>query len=103
MRFSEARSLPTVGNRLRQLRKRTNASLAANGQRWYDPWILSCHPFSVFSACGVGFDMQLVPPVCKQPGMNLKLNEVPGSILAARGFRAAGVFCDIKRLGTGKG
>jgi glutamate N-acetyltransferase/amino-acid N-acetyltransferase len=28
---------------------------------------------------------------------------VPGSILAPRGFRAAGVFCDIKRLGTGKG
>src|SRR5512142_3030454 len=28
---------------------------------------------------------------------------VPGSIVAPRGFRAAGVFCDIKRLGTGKG
>lgn len=26
-----------------------------------------------------------------------------GSVVAARGFRAAGVFCDIKRLGTGKG
>src|SRR5947199_6441007 len=33
----------------------------------------------------------------------LKLTEISGSILAARGFRAAGVFCDIKRLGTGKG
>ncbi|RME95237.1 MAG: bifunctional glutamate N-acetyltransferase/amino-acid acetyltransferase ArgJ [Verrucomicrobia bacterium] len=28
---------------------------------------------------------------------------IPGSIVAPRGFRAAGVFCDIKRLGTGKG
>ena len=35
--------------------------------------------------------------------MKAKLTEVPGSILAPRGFRAAGVFCDIKRLGTGKG
>src|SRR6476661_2526017 len=28
---------------------------------------------------------------------------LPGSITAPRGFRASGVFCDIKRLGTGKG
>lgn len=28
---------------------------------------------------------------------------VPGSICAPRGFKAAAVFCDIKRLGTGKG
>lgn len=35
--------------------------------------------------------------------MKLKLKPVPGSILAPQGFRAAGVFCDIKRLGTGKG
>src|ERR1035441_6440247 len=35
--------------------------------------------------------------------MKAKLAEVTGSILAPRGFRAAGVFCDIKRLGTGKG
>jgi glutamate N-acetyltransferase / amino-acid N-acetyltransferase len=34
---------------------------------------------------------------------NIKLTQVPGSIVAAQGFRAAGVFCDIKRLGTGKG
>lgn len=32
---------------------------------------------------------------------NLKI--IPGSITAPRGFRAAGIFCDIKRLGTGKG
>lgn len=31
------------------------------------------------------------------------LKPVPGSILAPRGFLASGVFCDIKRLGTGKG
>jgi glutamate N-acetyltransferase/amino-acid N-acetyltransferase len=29
--------------------------------------------------------------------------EIGGSVTAPRGFRAAGVFCDIKRLGTGKG
>src|SRR5512137_940268 len=28
---------------------------------------------------------------------------ISGSITAARGFVSAGVFCDIKRLGTGKG
>src|SRR5262249_21007340 len=28
---------------------------------------------------------------------------IPGSVSAPRGFLAAGVFCDIKRLGTGKG
>src|ERR1700722_14267502 len=28
---------------------------------------------------------------------------IPGSIIAPEGFLASGVFCDIKRLGTGKG
>src|SRR6202012_5741219 len=28
---------------------------------------------------------------------------VPGSIVAPKGFSASGVFCDIKKLGTGKG
>src|SRR2546430_16248359 len=31
------------------------------------------------------------------------MTELLGSIVAPRGFRASGVFCDIKRLGTGKG
>ena len=35
--------------------------------------------------------------------MKPRLTAVPGSILAPRGFKTAGVFCDIKRLGTGKG
>jgi glutamate N-acetyltransferase/amino-acid N-acetyltransferase len=35
--------------------------------------------------------------------MKAKLTEIPGSILAPQGFRAAGIFSDIKRLGTGKG
>nr|MBP9903427.1 bifunctional ornithine acetyltransferase/N-acetylglutamate synthase [Verrucomicrobiota bacterium] len=35
--------------------------------------------------------------------MKPKLKLVDGSIIAPRGFRASGVFCDIKRLGTGKG
>lgn len=34
---------------------------------------------------------------------NSKWTHVPGSILAPLGFKASGVFCDIKRLGTGKG
>src|SRR4051812_29019108 len=32
-----------------------------------------------------------------------KFHLIPGSICAPRGFKAAAVFCDIKRLGTGKG
>jgi glutamate N-acetyltransferase / amino-acid N-acetyltransferase len=35
--------------------------------------------------------------------MKTMFKKVAGSILAPRGFRAAGVFCDLKRLGTGKG
>jgi glutamate N-acetyltransferase/amino-acid N-acetyltransferase len=35
--------------------------------------------------------------------MEPKFSEIRGSIIAPRGFKAAGVFCDIKRLGTGKG
>jgi glutamate N-acetyltransferase / amino-acid N-acetyltransferase len=35
--------------------------------------------------------------------MKEKIHHVPGSITAPQGFLAAGVFCDIKRLGTGKG
>src|SRR5438067_4619807 len=35
--------------------------------------------------------------------MKFKWTEIAGSIVAPIGFRASGVFCDIKRLGTGKG
>ena len=35
--------------------------------------------------------------------MKNPFKEIPGSITAPRGFLASGVFCDIKRLGTGKG
>jgi glutamate N-acetyltransferase / amino-acid N-acetyltransferase len=35
--------------------------------------------------------------------MKTILKNVPGSIVAPQGFLASGVFCDIKRLGTGKG
>jgi glutamate N-acetyltransferase/amino-acid N-acetyltransferase len=35
--------------------------------------------------------------------MKRSFQPIPGSITAPQGFRAAGVFCDIKRLGTGKG
>src|ERR1700742_2781370 len=33
----------------------------------------------------------------------VNLKTVPGSIIAPQGFTTGGVFCDIKRLGTGKG
>jgi glutamate N-acetyltransferase/amino-acid N-acetyltransferase len=33
----------------------------------------------------------------------MKLKLIPGSVVAPSGFKASGVFCDIKRLGTGKG
>jgi glutamate N-acetyltransferase/amino-acid N-acetyltransferase len=35
--------------------------------------------------------------------MKTQFKEISGSIVAPRGFLASGVFCDIKRLGTGKG
>jgi len=35
--------------------------------------------------------------------MKAKITEISGSVVAPQGFQAAGVFCDIKRLGTGKG
>ncbi|MCU0771074.1 MAG: bifunctional glutamate N-acetyltransferase/amino-acid acetyltransferase ArgJ [Verrucomicrobia bacterium] len=35
--------------------------------------------------------------------MKSQFKAVSGSVVAPRGFRASGVFCDIKRLGTGKG
>src|SRR5438132_13008095 len=35
--------------------------------------------------------------------MNKQFRRISGSVVAPRGFLAAGVFCDIKRLGTGKG
>src|SRR5271157_2491835 len=35
--------------------------------------------------------------------MKKPFTHIEGSILAPRGFLASGVFCDIKRLGTGKG
>src|SRR5580698_11613180 len=38
--------------------------------------------------------------ICK---MKLKLKNINGSVVAPQGFLAGGVFCDIKRLGTGKG
>src|SRR5438046_2679856 len=33
----------------------------------------------------------------------MRVKEIPGSIVAPKGFSASGVFCDIKKLGTGKG
>src|SRR2546427_9280870 len=35
--------------------------------------------------------------------MKTKFSRITGSIAAPRGFLASGIFCDIKRLGTGKG
>src|ERR1043166_9958077 len=33
----------------------------------------------------------------------MKFKIIPGSIVAPKGFSAAGAFCDIKKLDTGKG
>jgi len=35
--------------------------------------------------------------------MKSEFRTIPGSVVAPQGFLASGVFCDIKRLGTGKG
>jgi glutamate N-acetyltransferase/amino-acid N-acetyltransferase len=35
--------------------------------------------------------------------MPIQFKTIPGSVVAPQGFYASGVFCDIKRLGTGKG
>ena len=35
--------------------------------------------------------------------MKKNFKEIPGSVVAPKGLLASGVFCDIKRLGTGKG
>lgn len=35
--------------------------------------------------------------------MSIRIKEIAGGIVAPQGFLASGVFCDIKRLGTGKG
>src|SRR5215469_18635512 len=35
--------------------------------------------------------------------MKVKVTEINGSVIAAQRFKASGVFCDIKRLGTGAG
>jgi glutamate N-acetyltransferase/amino-acid N-acetyltransferase len=35
--------------------------------------------------------------------MKMKFKTIEGSVVAPKGFSAGGIFCDIKRLGTGKG
>src|SRR5881394_2878140 len=35
--------------------------------------------------------------------MPVRFTTIPGSVTAPKGFLASGVFCDIKRMGTGKG
>src|SRR5260221_14013674 len=35
--------------------------------------------------------------------MKTKFKEITGSVVAPKGFLASGVFCEIKKLGTGKG
>lgn len=35
--------------------------------------------------------------------MQFKFKPIDGAVVAPQGFLAGGVFCDIKRLGTGKG
>jgi glutamate N-acetyltransferase/amino-acid N-acetyltransferase len=42
-------------------------------------------------------------PVSSSAAVNVKLKHIDGAVIAAKGFRTSGIFCDIKRLGTGKG
>src|SRR5271165_6860746 len=35
--------------------------------------------------------------------MKMQFKEINGSVIAPIGFMASGVFCDLKKLGTGKG
>jgi len=60
---------------------------------------------SRFCTCRARWELQLLAAIfgTKAQLMMFKFIEVPGSVVAPRGFQAAGVFCDIKRLGTGKG
>src|SRR5215472_5327927 len=44
-----------------------------------------------------------MPPPKRVEYMKPKFKSLEGSVVAPKGFKAAGVFCDIKRLGTGKG
>jgi glutamate N-acetyltransferase / amino-acid N-acetyltransferase len=44
-----------------------------------------------------------MPPRKRAEYMKSLLKPAEGSVVAPKGFKAAGVFCDIKRLGTGKG
>src|SRR5258705_12027730 len=39
----------------------------------------------------------------RSSSMKSKFKQIAGSIVAPQGFLASGVFCDIKRIGTGKG
>src|SRR4029079_7679555 len=45
----------------------------------------------------------MVRPRKRDEYMKSKLKLVEGAIVAPKGFKTAGVFCDIKRHGTGKG
>jgi glutamate N-acetyltransferase/amino-acid N-acetyltransferase len=51
-------------------------------------------------AAKIAGDFASVPS--EMPG-SPRMKQIPGSICAPRGFKAAAVFCDIKRIGTGKG
>ena len=63
---------------------------------WFD-WNLTQFVFESRHVC--------VQKEQQQTHSNMKqsFKKVPGSIVAPKGFKTAGVFCDIKRLGTGKG
>jgi len=39
----------------------------------------------------------------RRADLKISFRKIPGSICAPRGFKCASVFCDIKKLGTGKG
>src|SRR4051812_22344526 len=49
------------------------------------------------------FQFDVRPPGNGRITLKDSFRKIPGSICAPLGFKAAAVFCDIKRVGTGKG
>ena len=49
------------------------------------------------------FEIVSIARVRFKPFVQFKFKPIDGAVVAPQGFLAGGIFCDIKRLGTGKG
>src|SRR5207249_1913754 len=81
----------------------------ANQREYHEAFFLCSPATDAWSGCK-GTPVHSSPPsrlfasfADKTNLMKAKFRTVPGSIVAPKGFLASGVFCNIKRLGTGKG